>query len=402
MKNLKVTKDYKVIFRNQVHIYYSHKGKAFRHNLKINEKEQNTRENVLMINTKVEKLKSIIYDYNLTHSTNPPIEYLKSKFFTTEINKTDVLLMFDSFLKEIQLSGTKKKKNIKPQSVAPYEALKNNITDYIVKENYTSLDEKFVEDFINFLSSKNYSYSYDTIRKKSVYFGSFIAYLKKNKIISFEPEINLVEKIVINKNVETLTKDELNYLINERTKNTEYSKVIDFFLFQCFTSLRYSDLRQISKNKISKNLLKIVSQKTGANLSIYLNDVLKEIMINNNYDFTILPYHKYKAQLYEMFKEFAEDKNKLPSLNQEIELTIQKGNEVINETKKRFELLGTHTGRRVFITIQIRLNTSFADIMKMTGHKSLELLQEYLDIYNSEKANEKENITDKMLKYLQS
>ena len=149
-------------------------------------------------------------------------------------------------------------------------------------------------------------------------------------------------------------------------------------------------------------MLKIVSQKTGANLSIYLNDVLKEIMINNNYDFTILPYHKYKAQLYEMFKEFAEDKNKLPSLNQEIELTIQKGNEVINETKKRFELLGTHTGRRVFITIQIRLNTSFADIMKMTGHKSLELLQEYLDIYNSEKANEKENITDKMLKYLQS
>jgi hypothetical protein len=35
--------------------------------------------------------------------------------------------MFDSFIKEIQLSGTKKKKNIKPQSVAPYEALKNNL-----------------------------------------------------------------------------------------------------------------------------------------------------------------------------------------------------------------------------------------------------------------------------------
>jgi integrase len=387
---MKATNDYVKDFRNKVHLYYSHKGSAFRHNLKIDYKERNKTENSKMINAQVEKLKAIIFDYNLKNSTNPPVEYLKSKFFTTEISKNDILEIYDNFTNEIN--------NIKAQSILPYISLKQNIIDYISKYHYTNIDEKFIDDFIEFLYSKHYNYNIETLRKKAIYFKKFISFLKEKKIINFDPVYKKQEKKNVDKNVETLTKEELNFLIEQRKTETKYKKCLDMFIFQCFTSLRYSDLIQITKNKIVKNKIELISKKTGSKIQIYLNTLLNDILNENKYDFNV-EYHKYSNQLKEMFKDYAD---KLPSLKEQITITKQISKGTTNELKYRYECFGTHTGRRVFITIQIRLNTNFADIMAMTGHKSLEILQEYLDIYNKEKANEDETnyLSNKMLDYL--
>lgn len=399
---MKSTKDNVVIFRGKVHLYYSNKGQAFRHNLKIDEKNRNTRDNVKMINTQVEKLKSIIFDYNLEHSTNPPVDYIKSKFFTTETKGSDILEIYDNFIKEIEIES-KNGSEIKKQSIEPYKAIKNNLTDYIAKFEYTNLDEKFIDDFIKFLYSNNYSYSIDTARKKSVYFRKFVKYLQKKKTINFIPIYAKPKRIIKNKHVETLTKEELNFLIDERTKTTKYKTCLDMFLFQCFTSLRYSDLIQISKDKIDKkDLLIIDSKKTGAEIHIYTNKLLNDILKENDYDFNKIPYFQYRFQLKEMLKDFAENDKKLPSLNESINLKKYMANETTSKKKCRHELMGSHTGRRTFITIQVRMNTSFADIMLMTGHKSLEILQEYLDIYKREKANETENLSNKIIEYLKT
>ena len=405
MKTLKATEDYNIDFRNKVHLYYSNQGKIFRQNLKINVSEKNKPENAQKIDTQVKHLKELIRDYNIKYLKNPPVSYIKEKILIKTLNKTDILSLYDSFLNEMKVtkkSSSESKRRIKPQSIVAYETFKGNIEDFINKNNYLSIDQKFIDDFISFLSSDYFSYSYSSLCIKILYLKVFMKYLKKKDIIKFVPEIQGVEKLVTNKNVETLTKDELNFLISERNKDTEYKTALNYFLFQCFTSVRYSDLLQISANKIQNNRITIISKKTGSKLTIFLNDTLNTILSECDYSFNKYTYKQYRVILNKMLKSYAEDENKLPSLNKDVEFEYQNGTELIIKNKKRHQLMGSHTGRRVFITIQIILGTPFPDIMKMTGHKSLDILQEYLDIYNQEKGEIINNITDKMVTYLQS
>jgi len=397
---MKTTDNYIANIGDKVTIDYSHKGKHFRQTLKIAYKDKDLKKNALIINPKVDRLKEIINEYNKKNNTNPPIEYVKERYFTTELNKSDIIELFDNFVKDIEMSkktNLKKKTKIKSQSIFPYKHLKNNINDYILEKKYSIVDEKFVEDFYVYVASKRYSYSLDTIRKKSIYFNAFLNYLKMKEVIKFEITPPSSDKGPKNKKVITLSDNELNYLMDERKNNSEYKVILDMFLFQCFTSLRYSDLVQISRTKVNNNKIELISVKTEMPIIIYTNQLLNQILIDNNYNFTQISYQTYRTSLNAMLKEFAE---KITSLKEIVYITKYIEGKPKDIPKFKYELMGTHTGRRTFITIQIRMNTSFADIMAMTGHKSLELLQEYLDIYNQENQGIENNLSEKMLNRL--
>jgi len=348
-------------------------------------------------------LLQIISDYRIKYnSRNPDIDYVKSKLFSDTISSNSVIDNYIEFKNYVRQHS----KNIKKQSFVQFDYFEENIKDFFSKEKI--LDEKNYFNFINYLESKDKNYSVGTLKSKMSYFRRFCTFAVKNKYADFEiPKTNTYKSYSYqNKNVETLRKEELKFLISkldDKTLLKRHLTVLSLFLFQCFTSLRYSDLIQITPKFKGNKTIKLISKKTGSEIFIYLDDFLIRLLELNDYNLNIYSNTHYNLILQQIFTIFAETQK---SLKETVDVTEQTVSGLYSEftpkTNKfeRYKLFSSHSGRRTFITMQIEMNTPFPDIMTMTGHKNFDILKEYLDIYNKQKAGEKNMISNKMYKII--
>lgn len=76
----------------------------------------------------------------------------------------------------------------------------------------------------------------------------------------------------------------------------------------------------------------------------------------------------------------------LCQINQPITRTYYRGTERIDETLPKYELIGTHTGRRTFICNALMLGIPAEIVMKWTGHADYKSMKPYIDIANKAKA----------------
>ena len=122
-------------------------------------------------------------------------------------------------------------------------------------------------------------------------------------------------------------------------------------------------------------------------LSIELNDVskailekYKEVPLKDNF---ALPVYTNQA-MNRNIKELC----KLAGIDEEIRVTTYKGNERKDEIHPKWELVGTHTGRRTFIVNALSLGIPPNVVMKWTGHNDYKAMKPYIDIVGSIKASE--------------
>ena len=209
------------------------------------------------------------------------------------------------------------------------------------------------------------------------------------------------------KQVITLTKDELKYTVDqfEVETNIRYRKTLSMFLFSCFTSLRFSDLEQIHRDNknikidLEKKVINLTIKKTGVNINLKLNDFLIKILEEFDYSLNHYQIAQYILNIREVFKNYSE---KVPSLKEDILKKKKLSVGSITSTKKKYQWLSSHSARRTFISIHIGLGTNFIDIMNLTGHTDIKLLNEYLDLYNKEKSGENINVSTTMLNFINS
>ena len=68
-------------------------------------------------------------------------------------------------------------------------------------------------------------------------------------------------------------------------------------------------------------------------------------------------------------------------------VTTYKGNVRTDKIQPKWELVGTHTGRRTFIVNALSLGITPNIVMKWTGHSDYKAMKPYLDIVDSIKAS---------------
>ena len=78
---------------------------------------------------------------------------------------------------------------------------------------------------------------------------------------------------------------------------------------------------------------------------------------------------------------------KLAGINDEIRITTYKGNVHTDKIQPKWELVGTHTGRRTFIVNALSLGITPNIVMKWTGHSDYKAMKPYIDIVDSIKAS---------------
>lgn len=174
------------------------------------------------------------------------------------------------------------------------------------------------------------------------------------------------------------------FIIPEKKQHLE--RVRDVFFFSCYTGLRYSDVYNLRRSDIKENIIEITTIKTSDRLRIELNKHSKAIL--DKYE--AYPFEHGKAlpvisnqRMNEYLKELCE----LAGIDTPVHLTYYRGQQRIDETLPKYELIGTHAGRRTFICNAILLGIPANVIMKWTGHSDYKAMKPYVDVADETKAS---------------
>ena len=199
----------------------------------------------------------------------------------------------------------------------------------------------------------------------------------------FRPTLKMTQRKVI-----YLTKDEI-----ARVRDLELSEaqayldpIRDIFLFCCFSGLRHSDVNNLRRSDVKGDHIEVTTVKTADSISIELNKITKAILEKYKdtpfKDGKALPNYTNQAMNRDI-KELC----KLAGINEEIRVTTYKGNVRTDKIQPKWELVGTHTGRRTFIVNALSMGITPNVVMKWTGHSDYKAMKPYIDIVDSIKAS---------------
>ncbi len=178
------------------------------------------------------------------------------------------------------------------------------------------------------------------------------------------------------KDVLFLTRDELNNFLNfEGFTSDALARVRDVFCFACFTGARYSDVAKISREQIKDGYWHITTQKTGSVLKIPLGKDALAILERYKNDRKPLPVIS-NQKMNENLKKALQE----AGIDEEITDVRIKGSERTDTVKKKYEMIGTHTARRTFVTLSLEAGMKPETIMKITGHSEYAVMKKYLKV----------------------
>lgn len=144
------------------------------------------------------------------------------------------------------------------------------------------------------------------------------------------------------------------------------------FLIGAFTGFRVSDYSVLSENNVNGKFICKVTKKTGEKVHIPLHWIIKEIL-QAGFDFnTVISEVKTREYLKKICC--------YAKINETVEVRRYVGENIIVENRKKWELVGTHTARRSFVSNLILAGVPFSNIMKMTGHRSEKEVLKYARI----------------------
>mgnify|MGYP003450801570 FL=1 len=265
---------------------------------------------------------------------------------------------------------------LQPNTLKKFATLRNHLIDfqkrYKFKITFDSLntirfDEHYRAYLLNDLNHPNTSVAKDIIILKvflnwAVRCG-YTANTEYKKFKAKEPETDLI----------ALDEAELMQLYNyDFSANIHLEQVRDVFCFQCFTGLRFSDVKKLTKENVKDDIISIFVQKTSKTLKVPLNDYSLELMQKYDFKLPVITNQKTNEQLKKICK--------IAGINTMVMTTKFKGVEVIREIKPKFELITTHTGRRTFITLSLERGMTPELIMEITGQKTYREFKKYLKL----------------------
>jgi len=162
----------------------------------------------------------------------------------------------------------------------------------------------------------------------------------------------------------------------------------DVFLLGCYTALRYSDYSRISPEHISegeygKLMLTIHNKKTDIKTTVPLRT--EAVAILKKYRFK-LP-KTYEQKVNKGIKEIGQ----LAGIDNQIVIMKYRGVDKVKETRRKYEMIKTHTARRSAATNMYKAGISTVEIMKITGHKSEKTFFRYINVTDEEVARRLSN-----------
>lgn len=185
-----------------------------------------------------------------------------------------------------------------------------------------------------------------------------------------------------NENEIYLSEDDINKIYSLKLSGKE-EIVRDLFVLQCWTGQRFSDIQSLNKgiikNTTNGQVLEIVQTKKTHRVTIPLFPITTEILRKYNFD---LPTTAKNTTL-----NYLKKIGLKAGLTEEHIVTEDRGGKVTNSIKQRWELIGTHTARRSYISNMLKRGYDSHLLMKITGHTTEEAFKRYVKISSGDVAS---------------
>lgn len=326
----------------------------------------------------IEKRIQDYYNDLHTYSKEASKSKLKSKLeeilnngVSEEKKKSGVINIFDVFMEEYRIDGMKPR----VMTLNVYRTCRNKLFRFQESKGvifqFDDITSDFYDEFVEYLFSlDNNNNTVGTNIRKLKTFMKWAKNKKYHNNNDYESFKVLKAEAVFNI---VLTKAELDRIIQIETENPsiEFAKL--FMVVNCWIGLRSSDLLNLIKNyEIKSNKVRFFQQKTSALQTIQIPDNVL-LMIRRLKEL-------YKPNITrDYINKYLRKVGKLAEMN-DIETSqrfVGNKSEIVNE--KRCKLLTTHVGRRTFATRAMELRKPIHVIMELTGHKTLESFQKYIN-----------------------
>lgn len=263
-----------------------------------------------------------------------------------------------------------------------WQFLKEDLQAFAPNLTFLTLSESFMRSYIKYLSKRMCD---DKIKNYIKKIKEFVNDAQKNKheinpsFFEYSPKLDKRKK-----EVNYLTEEELLRIINlDYSASPHLDRVRDAFVFQCCTSLRFSDIVNLTRddvqiNKEGKYEVKLVTQKDKGKVWFPLPELAAEI-----YDkYKDNPYDDNKAFYICSYTDFLKFLNKI-GIDANIEgetkcIKYRQGKEV-SVTRKRCKI-GTHDARRTFIVQTINGGANWEKIALFTSHSEVEQMKPYVTL----------------------
>lgn len=311
---------------------------------------------------------------------SPLLQELREKFNyafkqTQEKRRSEFFRLFDDFIQE--QSGIK---GWGKDMVDVYKRLREKLLKFNPDLTFLSLNTKNLEAFKVFLSRSMFN---DALKKNLAYLKSFVRWARKKHYAICEDFDAYKPKLPTGHiAVKYLTLEELDRLYNLKLEEgSVLDQTRDFFIFQCYTALRYSDVKQLRSENITTSddgsyIIRLLTEKDDDVIEYPLAKRAVEIFMKYSthlYDggrlFPILSNQKYNEHLKELGKAAG-----LAGEWIDYEFRLQDKIEV--RTPKCD--LSTHTARRTFIVTALNEGVSTNLIMLITSHSDYKAMLPYI------------------------
>lgn len=249
--------------------------------------------------------------------------------------------------------------------------------------NIEDIDQEFYNSFLQFCNKGGYRTNTigAVIKKiKAVLHAAYDEGVSKNVIFQSGNFKAVKEKVY---NI-YLTPEELKKLIEVPLSGT-LEKYRDVFLIGCYTAQRYSDYSRISPEHIQttssgNKVIDLVQIKTKQRVLIPFLFPELDILLQK-YDY------KVPRTVEQPFNRTLKKIGELAGIDKDIVLTENIGGETKERLVKKYELISSHTARRTGATNLFLLGYTALQIMKVTGHATIESLMEYIKVSLEENAD---------------
>ncbi len=258
------------------------------------------------------------------------------------------------------------KSRLRLESWWSYKSQITKLLKFKKKVLFTDLTEKFISDYHHYMihSLRN---NENTASKSLRSLRTFINIALRYKQMKNNPFQFVTIKKVDGKR-DFLSLEELNslsqaYFTGKLTKPIE-KEILQYFLFSCYTGLRYSDLKSLQSNSISDNKVKIKMHKTGYLVTVPLTQKAVNLLPTS-----------LGSGTQSVFRIYC---NKVT-------------NRILKLIGMRYEIpkkLTCHVARHTFATASITLGIPIEVVSKLLGHTSIKTTQVYAKIVDNVKERE--------------
>ncbi len=322
-------------------------------------------------NTDLKALESEIERfYQLGNLNRKFIEKSEMKKFVEElitpqkkINQNDFIILFDRYVENHQLEPASKNK---------YRVVKKMLLELNEKTGKPILvndfnDADFVETFIRKFNElkANGLINYGYMIKSVVGYGLKLGLIESERFkqLLTKPKSTQKKPLVI------MNEAEVKRFFEVELNRKSLIIARDKFKIQMLTTLRVSDMHLLNRNNITtidgKDFIIIKQKKTKNMLKIPLLPEVREILEKHDFDLPITQY---------TYNSYLEKICILAGIDEEV-LAYSGKKQIVY---KKYELIRSHTARRMGISQLLKKGLTLAEIMQISGHTTLQSLLKYL------------------------